>query len=29
MMRGMKKETLRIGGMTCVSCQNRIEKKAA
>ena len=27
MMTGMKKETLRIGGMTCVSCQNRIEKK--
>ncbi|MDR0584356.1 MAG: sulfite exporter TauE/SafE family protein [Treponema sp.] len=23
----MKSETIRIGGMTCVSCQNRIEKK--
>lgn len=27
MMTGMKKEKMRIGGMTCVSCQNRIEKK--
>ncbi|MDR1073906.1 MAG: heavy-metal-associated domain-containing protein, partial [Treponema sp.] len=23
----MKTETIRIGGMTCASCQNRIEKK--
>ncbi len=23
----LKKETLRIGGMTCVSCQNKIERK--
>ncbi len=27
MKSGVKSKTLRIGGMTCVSCQNKIEKK--